>query len=77
MVNGKYLQLMNINWELIEILKWLRGNENTTLESMITPLKAELTQIVFGLEDSGAVPARRIDLFTLDRFAKAKLMRQL
>jgi hypothetical protein len=79
MGNGKFLHLVNINWELIEVCRWLRENENTTLESMIAPLKDELTQLVLALDvsDSGAVRTRGINPFALDRFTKAKLMRQL
>ena len=49
MDNSKFLQLLNINWELIEICKWLRENQNTTMESRIVPLTDELTRLVLEL----------------------------
>jgi hypothetical protein len=78
MDDGKFMQLLNINWELIEICKWLKENQNTTLESMIVPITDELTQLVLELNesDSGAGHASRLDHFAFNQFAKA-LMRQL
>lgn len=49
MDNNKFLPLLNINWELIEICKWLRENPNTALQSKIVPLTDELTRLVLEL----------------------------
>jgi hypothetical protein len=49
MDKSKFIQLLNINWELIEVCKWLKDTQNPALESMIVPIKDELTQLVLEL----------------------------
>ena len=49
MDNSKFLPLLNINSELIEICRWLKENPNTALESRIVPLTNELTRLVLEL----------------------------
>jgi hypothetical protein len=46
MDNGKFLRLLHINQELIEICHWLNENQNTTLASRLIPLSDELTNLV-------------------------------
>ena len=49
MDDSKFMQLLNINSELIEICNWLRDNQNTALESRIIPVTDELTRLVLEL----------------------------
>lgn len=49
MDNSKFLPLLNINWELIEVCKWLKENQNPTLESKIVPITDELTRVMLEL----------------------------
>ena len=49
MDDSKFMQLLNINSELIEICNWLRDNQNTALESKIIPVTDELTRLVLEL----------------------------
>jgi hypothetical protein len=45
----KFMQLLNINSELIDICRWLRESENTAVESKIIPVIDELTRLVLEL----------------------------
>ena len=74
MDDSKFLQLLNINWELIEICKWLKENQDSAIESMIVPITDELTQLVLelGANDSGR-PRSPTDHFAFNQFGKALL----
>jgi hypothetical protein len=49
MDDSTFMQLLNINSELIEICRWLKENQDTTLKSKIVPLTDELTRLVLEL----------------------------
>jgi len=49
MDDTKFMQLLNINSELIDLCRWVRENQNTVLESKIIPLTDELTRLVLEL----------------------------
>ena len=46
MDHHKFLRLLHINQELIEICHWLNENQNTALASRLIPLSEELTNLV-------------------------------
>jgi len=46
MDDGKFLRLLHINEELIEICQWLNENQSGELRSRIIPLTDDLTQLI-------------------------------
>jgi hypothetical protein len=46
MDDGKFLRLLHINEELIEICRWLNESHNAELLSRINPLTDDLTELI-------------------------------
>jgi hypothetical protein len=49
MDDDKFLRLLQINGEIIEICQWLNENQNNILASKIIPISQELTRLVLEL----------------------------
>lgn len=72
MEKSKLIQLLNINWELIEICKGLKDNKNPAVESRIVSVTDDLTQLVLELVATNCGPDSAIDVFAFTEFVRAK-----
>jgi hypothetical protein len=72
MDKSKLIQLLNINWEMIEICKGLKDRKDCGVESRILSITDDLTQLVLELVASNNSPGNGMDLFALTEFAKVK-----